>query len=413
MIDMKSDKYLKVLRNKNFLKLWGSQILSQVALNMLNFILVLKIYDRTQSTIAVSLVLIFYALPAIILGPFSGTLVDLWNKRRILMLTNALQGIIVLLYMPVKEIIWPLYGIIFLYSFVNQFYIPGEAATLPGVVEKGNLPAANSIFLFSIYGSFIGGYGLAGPIVKWAGWEAPFIIAAVMLWLGFLSVSLLPSGRDKRKVEAENFAQFWIRLKEGYRFIRNEPMVLLPSLLLVFSQVLGSTSAVLFPSYATQILAIDIRDLSVALIIPAGIGAILGAMAVIRRAGKVRKKTLIEFGVFLASFCLLLLASLVPRITNYRLAVTGLIMFLAGIAFVFFVIPTQTLIQEYTPEKLRGRVFGVLGFMITLGMTVPVLVAATIAEILGVTWMIFLTAVFIFAVGVYSRWGFPSWILRR
>ncbi len=412
---MKKDKYLKVLTNKNFLKLWGSQVFSQVALNMINFILVLKIFEQTGSTIAVSLVLIFYALPAIILGPFSGTLVDLWDKRKVLMLTNLIQGVIILFYIPIKDLIWPIYSIIFLYSFVNQFYIPGEAATLPGVVEKNDLPAANSIFLFSIYGGFIGGYGLAGPMVKIVGWRAPFIIAAIMLWLAFFSVSLLPPGTGKRQVEAENIAEFWNRLKEGYLFIKSEPLVFLPFILLVFAQILSSTSAILFPSYATKILAIDIKDLSIVLIVPAGIGAFLGATTVVRRVGKVRKKTLIEFGVFLASFCLLLLAFLVPKVLNFhfRLALTSFIMFLAGIAFVFFAIPTHTLIQEHTPKKLRGRVFGVLGFMITLGMTVPVLAAATIADILGVTVMIFLAAVFIAAIGFYSRWGLPSWIFRR
>lgn len=412
---MRKNKYLKVLGNKNFLKLWGSQILSQVALNMLNFILVLKIFDQTGSTVAVSLVLIFYALPALILGPLSGTLVDLWNKRQLLMLTNALQGLIILFYIPFKELIWPIYGIIFLYSFVNQFYLPGEAATLPGVVEKKSLSVANSIFLFSIYGSFIGGYGLAGPIVKSMGWEAPFVLATLMLWLASLSTSLLPSGTGRSQVGAKNLAQFWARLKEGYQFIRSEPLVFLPFLLLVFAQTLTSTSAVLFPSYATKILAIDIRDLSVVLIIPAGTGAFLGAATVVKRAKKVRKKTLIESGVFLASFCLFLLAFLVPKILNFhlRLATTSLVMFLAGVAFVFFAVPTQTLIQEHTPKKLRGRVFGVLGFMITLGMTVPVLVAATIADFLGVTWIIFLAAAFIGLIGIYSRWGFPSWILRR
>jgi MFS family permease len=415
MIKMKDDKYLRVLKNKNFLKLWGSQILSQVALNMLNFVLVLKIFEKTESTIAVSLVLIFYALPAIILGPFSGTLVDLWNKRRLLMMTNAFQGIIILFYIPIKDLIWPIYSIIFLYSFVNQFYIPGEAATLPGVVKKENLPAANSIFLFSVYGAFMGGYGLAGPVVKIAGWETPFAIASLMLWLACISVSLLPKEQKRAQISAENFTDFWIYLKEGYQFIRDEPLVFLPSLLLVFSQILSSSAAILFPSYASKILAIDIRDLSVALIVPAGLGAFAGAAAVVRCLKTIRKKSLIELGVFLASFCLFLLSFLIPKILDFhlRLAVSGAIMFLIGIAFVFFAIPTQTLIQEHTPKKLRGRVFGFLGFMITLGMTIPVLVAATIADILGVTWIIFSAAVLIGIVGIYSRWGFPSWILRR
>ncbi len=112
--------FFEVLGIADFRKIWYSQILSQVTINFINFVLVLRVFEATGSTVAVSFVWIFYAIPAILLGPFSGTIVDLTDKRRILILTTILEAVIVLFYLFVKTKIWPLYSIIFLWTLFNK-----------------------------------------------------------------------------------------------------------------------------------------------------------------------------------------------------------------------------------------------------------------------------------------------------
>jgi len=76
--------------------------------------------------------------------------------------------------------------------------------------------------------------------------------------------------------------------------------------------------------------------------------------------------------------------------------------FFLGIGFVSIIIPVQTLLQEKTPEDKRGRVFGVLGFAITLASILPVLMTATIADIIGTNFMIAVLAFLVGALGIYS-----------
>ncbi|MFH1840818.1 MAG: MFS transporter [Candidatus Shapirobacteria bacterium] len=394
--------FLSVIRSKNFLCLWGSQILSQLTVNLINFVIILRVFERTRSTVAVSLVWIFYAIPVIMIGPFAGTLIDLWDKRRILILTTLGEAVVVLAYLAVWDKVWPIYAIILLFSLINQFYFPTEGATLPSTVVRKTLPLANSLFLFTVYGTLLIGYSLAGPLIRLVGREVPFLLGAVFLLLASYSVSQLP--RAKKSKKEVNFQDFFDRFKEGYVFIRQEPRVLLPLILLALVQMIISLLSVLAPSFTTETLRANLLDAGVILILPVGLGAV-GAMPLVIRLMRqgVRKKHLISAGLFGGGGAILLLALVIYRFTAIKIALASLIMTGLGASLITLLVPVQTLIQEITPAVLRGRVFGVLGFTVTLASILPVLFAASVADILGVNVILTIIALLILAVGFYSR----------
>ncbi len=403
------DNFIAVLKTKNFIKIWGSQILSQMTINLLNFVLIIKIFENTNSTVAVSLFWLFWALPAIFLGPFSGTLIDFLGTRKILIFSNLSQALVVLLYLPASGSVWPIYSILLLYSFLNQFYLPAEAATLPGAVSKKLLPSANSLFLFTTYASLILGYGLAGPLIKLIGRQFPFVLGSLMLVLAALTVRMLPSqtfSKINHQGHPHRLPDFFKKLNEGYQFIRYNPAVLFPLLILVFSQIILTILAVLSPALVVKILDTDLVNISSRLILPVGIGAILGMITTIKLLKNIRKRSLINSGFFLLSFSLFFLVLAVPNFHSY-LKIMGEILFglIAGFSFSLFTIPTQTLLQEKTPDNLRGRVFGVLGFLITISAVLPVLFVATVGEFLGEIWMILILATAIFSLGLFSLKG--------
>ncbi len=403
------NNFIKVLRNKNFVKIWVSQILSQLTLNSLNFILIIKIFESTHSTVAISLFWFFWALPAIFLGPFSGTLIDFLGTRKILILSNLLQALVVLMYLPIRNSIWPIYSILLLYSFLNQFYLPAEAATLPGAVNRKLLPPANSLFLFTTYASLILGYGLAGPLIKLIGRQLPFVMGSLMLVLAAIVVRLLPAStfsKINHRISSQRLPDFFKKLSEGYQFIRYNPTVLFPLLILVFSQITLIILAVLAPALVVKILDTDLISISTRLILPIGIGGILGMITTVKLLKNVRKRRLIYNGFFLLSFSLFFLVLAVPHFHNYfKILSEVLFGLIAGFAFSLFTVPTQTLLQEKTPNSLRGRVFGVLGFLITISSVLPVLFVATIGEFLGEIWMILILATAIFSLGLFSLKG--------
>lgn len=389
--------FAEVVSVLNFNKLWLAQILSQFSLNLLNFVLVLLIFEQTGSVVAVSLVWIFYAIPAILLGPFSGTIVDLISRRKILMLTTLLQGVVVLFYLFVRRSIWPIYPIIFSYSILNQFYVPAEAAMLPSVVQRRLLPVANTLFLFTVYFAFLVGASLAGPTIQLFGRRTPFVIASILLFASSILLSFLPE--PKTQLREAKLGIFFDRLVEGYQFLRGAPLVFLPLVLLVVGQIIIAILAVTAPALAVNVLQIPLVEASTRLVAPVGLGAISGAILVVRILAKLRKKYVIAAGFFLSSLAFLVFATLIPELSN-RVLLGSILAFILGVAFVATIIPLQTLLQEKIPESLRGRVFGVLSFLIMLASLIPVLFAATVAELVGELVVLGILAVLLFVLGI-------------
>lgn len=404
-----NNPFLETLKIKNFLKIWGSQLLSQITVNLINFILILQIFEKTQSTVAISLFWFFWSIPAIIIGPLSGTLIDLWGTRRILILTNLFQSLIILLYLLVKDSVWPIYTILMIYSISNQFYLPAEAATLPSVVPKKLLSTANSLFLFTSYISLVIGFGLAGILVRLLGYQIPFLMGSLFLVFGALIVWQLPQItfiKPTGKIDSSKFQEFLGKLVEGYNFLKTSPTVLFPLLLLVFSQIIIVMLFVLGPALVVKILNIPFVRIGEMFILPGALGAIVGMGLTVKLLKKIRKRYLIHIGLFLSSFALFGLVLIVPYLPHlFKIFGQMGLGFLAGLAFSLFTIPTQTLLQEKTPIELRGRVFGVLGFLITLVSVFPVLFAATIGEVLGERWMILILAMAVFTLGLFSLKG--------
>ena len=106
------EDFKPLIKNNKFLYLWTSQILSQLTIYMLNFILLIRIFSQTGSTIATSLLWISYALPSLLVGPFAAALVDMIDKRKILMVANLLQALVIFVYaLTYEKSFFLLYGL--------------------------------------------------------------------------------------------------------------------------------------------------------------------------------------------------------------------------------------------------------------------------------------------------------------
>lgn len=402
------DELKSISKNQKFLYLWISQILSQLTVNMMNFLLLIHLYDDTHSSIAVSLLWLAYSLPALIIGPIGAASVDLFSRRKMLMVTNLLQALIVFAYIFINQSsIFILYTVVLIYSLINQFYGPAESASLPSVVNKNFLARANSLFFVTLQGTLILGFGFAGILQKLIGFNGTLILCAAFLFIAFVSVSFLDEIKPKKQIpgEFEAFLRtFFDSIMEGYRFIRDNKTILFPLVILLGTQAALGIIVVSLPVIAVQIMNISANYAGVSIVVPAGIGALLGSFYIPKfvKSGW-RKKTLIEDSLGLVSFLLLALGVGIPFLPVWlRIAVTPLLIIAAGFAFVGVNIPALTFLQESTPEWFRGRVFGNLWFLTTLVMVFPVLFSGAISEIFGVRILLSLMAIGTFSVLLFS-----------
>ncbi len=398
-----------VLSNKNFLYLWASQILSQLTINIMNFILIIKLFENTKSSVATSMLWVAYALPAIFIGPIGAAAVDFWDKRKILIITNFLQALSIFGFAFLHESRgFLIYGVVLAYSFLNQFYVPAEASSVPFLVKKESLPQSNSLFFFTQQGSLIFGFGFAGLILRFLGFEKSLFLCAFLVFLAFLSTLFLPKLKIENK-PIEGFEQaiggFFRAILDGYKLIREQRKVLIPLLLLGGLQVALAILAVNVPSLATQVFKVGVELAGIFLIVPASIGAVLGAIITssLLKNGW-RKKKVIENAMILMAVSVFVMVFVIPFLPGlFGKAVSFLTVITMGLSFVSVMIPTQTFLQEVTPHEFRGRVFGNFSFLVTIATVFPVIFSGTVIEIFGAQVLLFMLGAIAIIVIIYSR----------
>ncbi|HET7099181.1 MAG TPA: MFS transporter, partial [Patescibacteria group bacterium] len=274
------------------------------------------------------------------------------------------------------------------------------------VVSKEDLPHANSLFFITQQGSLVVGFGLAGVIEKLIGFEGSLILCSVFLFVAFISSSFLNEMKPKTRIPdtfEKIFKTFFGSILEGYEFIKSKKSILFPLLLLLGIQASLAVAVVSLPVVATQILDIPVGLAGLSLVVPAGIGALLGSVYIskILKMGT-RKKTLIKISLALTGICVLILSFGVPFIPGIlRIIVTPILIILIGLGFIGINIPTMTYLQETTPEWIRGRVFGNLWFLVTIVTIFPVLFSGAITELFGVRTLFAIMAIGMLSLLIY------------
>jgi MFS family permease len=374
----------EILKNKNFVKLWLSQMLSQFTINVMNFYVIVRIYAITRSNIAVSLVWIASALPALVFGPFSGAIVDSFSKRKMLIWTNVLQAVSVAIAMFISpRQAYPLYIITFLYWLFDQVYLPSQQASIPDLVPKKMLPSANGLFLITQQACVMFGFGFGGLLLATLGNTLTIALCSVCLLIAAGSVYYLPKDKPARTISEQSFLRYWKDFLLGYNYIKNHHMIMIPLVLIVISQIYNAIVSTILPSYAHDVLHVNLNNAGLALIVPGGIGALIVTYLLPRILAGRRKKDVLQTGLLIGGLSLLGMGALYILPFAYRALVS--LVFAAGLgaSVGLILVPAQTLVQQNTPVWFRGRVYAQMGVLLIIATTLPLFVSATIADLVG------------------------------
>lgn len=423
--------FASVLQNRGFLNLWINQILVQLSYNSLNFALIIWVFKLTDSNLAVAALLFAVYLPAVIFGLFTGVLVDLMDRKKIIMLIDFFLCLAFFSLIFFKDSYPAILALAFFVNSLGQFYAPAESSAIPLIVERKRLLAANSFFSITLYSCFLLGFGLAGPFINHFGINLVFILGGLFLGLAFLlsftfpSIRAKPDEQGKKLVLAlkkRNYGQIWEvglhEMMQTANLIRGKLPVLSSILILAGVQMVIGVLAVLMPGLLEKSLQIKATDASYVLIIPLGLGIITGGL-ILSRVGNllVRRKLVakaIIFGGLL--FFLIGIAPIISPAIKYLSgpkplpffyqpplsAVAAFSSFLLGLVMVSILVPSQTVLQENTPAGGRGKVFSVLGVIMAGLSLLPVLLSGILADIFGTAPIFIALGAVILLVGLFG-----------
>ena len=404
--------YLAVLQNRNFLALWLAQIVSLLALNCSLFVTLFLIEEATQSTTQDAAVIAAFSLPAVFLAAIAGIIVDRVSKKDMLVVSNGLRVFSQLLLTLLAA--WGLgkqintavfvsftYVAIFFSSAVGQFFAPAEGSTIPLLVGRDGLFAANSLFTLTVVGTQVAAVIILVPVtIKTLGIISTLLLLAVFYIIATILVSFLPRdpAPNRRAFSPRSMAKrAWDDLAEGWWFSLSHPPILLGIFQISLVTALVYVVAAIGPGYAARVLGLATED-AIFVFSPAGAGILIASLFVVRYGQHFARHTLPIAGTVLmgAAFFVLGLVGVVggstrapifhlhPDLTVSATTLITITSVFAGIALAMILIPAQTAVQEGALDENRGRVLTVQFTLANALGVVPLLTIGGLADVFGI-----------------------------
>jgi MFS family permease len=373
-----------LFRLREYRLLWLGQLVSEAGDGLTTLALLLLVNALTGSTAALAGMAIVLAIPPLTIGLVAGTYVDRVDRRRIMLVSDALRAAVVLGFILVGSAgqLWLLYLLAFVQSSIGTFYSPARGALMPRIVPVEGLMAANSLAQATRVVSSVIGASLAGLIVGLAGtfWPA-FLIDSLSFLVSFALIARLPAAIG-RMDGARHAGGVRGSLLVGIRTIGRSRILTTTIVALTVSMLGIGAVNVLFVPFVVGTLDVG--------------AAWLGPVETAQSASMILASGIITFlARRLTSSSIVTIAMAGIAVTIAAVGAVGtiwqllIVMFLLG----WFVVPLQaaiaTILQTSTPDGERGRVLAVLQAAMSASSVLSMGLAGIAGEALGVREVFF------------------------
>ncbi len=378
--------YVRLAQNGSFGALWAGQLVSLFGDRLHQLALVALVGEATQNgAFAVAMVFFAATVPNLFFGPLAGAFVDRWDQKRVMIASDLLRAAIVLLIPAAATLnVLYIYPLVFALTTVSIFFRPARTAVIPRIVKEDELVASNSAIWLGDSLADVLGYPLAALFVAFLGSSlalAFWVDAATYLASAALLVTMVipPVARSVAQA-ATGLRGLRDDLVAGWRFLRGEPVLLVNTLQAVVCQFSIGVTIGIMAIYATDALsstAVDARARYGFIEMAIGIGNLMGGFMIGLIGARVAKGRMVIIGYVVYGACVAALG-----LTGNFGAALALALGM-GVANMVFVIPTQALFMERTPNEMLGRVIAFRFSAVFGSMTIAMAIGGLMSEALG------------------------------
>ena len=391
---------LAAFRYRDFRLFWVSLFVSNIGTWMQMTATNWLLYQLTDSPLLLGLNGVFRAAPAILLGLISGTFADRYDRRRLLLWTQVILGLLALglgiLDHSGNIRAWQIYAFTFVSAAVASFDGPARQALFPSLVPREVLPNAIALNSLLWKGAALLGPTLGGVAISLMGTAGAFYAnaASFLAVVGALLLMRATSPAPERRRD------FVAETKAGFSYIVSRPLILGAMIMEGVSSVFGLDNAML-TIFASDVLRVGAHGFGM-LQSARGLGAVIGssyyiAMAQGPRQGRLLLVSAVLYGAGFALF------GLSP---SFILSLT--LLAFVGATDTVWSASRATILQMSTPERFRGRVMGVFQLsnrgLHPLGQTETGLVV----PLIGAREATFFGGVLISLVTLVTAWQVPG-----
>jgi MFS family permease len=366
---------------------FAANLISMVGSGMNSSAVAWYILKATHSEMALGTFAVLQTLPAMLMLPFTGVVIDREDRRRLVMWLDALRALIIVtvavLAFRGQVKVWQLYLMNTLVAAGFWMFWPTITALIQELTPEGQFVQSNTFLLAGVQGGFLIAGAIVGFIYDHIGLGGVLILDVSTYVVSFLCYFAVRKGRHivmrPEEIKADlaaaetQLARFWREMKEGLQFLRDHRAVVM--LGISWALFLGAmvTGVVVTPSLSDRVFHEGAKGYGW-LNAGWGTGAFISALYAPQIIARIGGRRAIAFSMALLAVCV----AFAPISGVFILAI--LTYFLMGSARGVGGVAMNTSLMEMVPKHLMGRVQNAFYFTGTFLQLVLAICVGTVAQ---------------------------------
>lgn len=418
---------------RTFAFIWTGQLFSTLSSSMVSFAVIFWLSIKTGSAEVLAFATISSLLPQLILGLFTGVLIDRWDRKKTMIIADLyialMTGIMIFLFQSGDMQVGFLYALLALRSIGSSFHMPAMEASVPLLAPQSELMRVAGVnnMIFSM--SSIAAPALAALFVSALDmtWVLLFDVFGALIASSSLLFVHIPSPRDAKKskilknnIESsitsdstspqtilsaaapessvrKEFRKFFTELNVGLHEILKRPGLMWMFIFTIFASLAMVPISTLFPLMTLDHFAGDTYKMSV-VEVAWGIGMLAG--------GGLMSLPKFKFNNVLLINAMYVILGLTFAFSGF-LPAGGYIFFVAftfigGISGAIFWGAFTVLLQSSLDSSVLGRVFSIHNSLIMIPAMFSLMATGFIADSIGVTNAFIISGFMLAAIGLIS-----------
>lgn len=387
--------------DRDFRWLWAGQTVTGIGNQITRIALPFQVYVLTGSTLAIGVLSLFQLVPILIFALGAGSLVDVVDRRRLLLVTQvglaSTSLALFLLALQDSPPIIALFGIAAISAGLGAVDQPTRASSIPRLVPPERLHAAIALNQLNYQTASIVGPAVGGVLIATVGLAGAYAVDALSFLAAVAALLVIRPLPPLGEVTRPGLAA----IMAGLRYVRQRRAIL-GSLVIDLNAMIFGMPIALFPILALDVFKTGPAGFGLLEAAPATgafVGAIMsGWMARVVRTGWSILLAVAVWGLAITAFGLV----------TFSFPLALLCLAVAGAADVFSAVFRSTLLQLETPDGLRGRVTSIHTLVVTSGPRLGDIEASVVAAIAGPQFAVVTGGLAcVLGVWVVARW-FPE-----
>lgn len=366
---------------------FAANLISMVGSGMNSAAVAWYILKATHSEMALGTFAVLQTLPAMLMLPFTGVVIDREDRRRLVMWLDAMRALIIvtvaILAFREQVKVWQLYLMNTLVAAGFWIFWPTITALIQELTPDGQFVQSNTFLLAGVQGGFLIAGAIVGFIYDHVGLGAVLMLDVSTYVISFICYFAVRKGRhivmrpEELKADiiaAESqFGRFWREMKEGLHFLRDHRAVAM--LGTSWALFLGAmiTGVVVTPSLSDRVFHAGAKGYGW-LNAGWGTGAFISALYAPKVIARIGARRSIAFSMAILAVCVAfapISGALFFAITTY---------FVMGSARGVGGVGMNTSLMEMVPKHLMGRVQNAFYFTGTFLQLILAICVGTVAQ---------------------------------